>query len=471
MDSEDLIMSGMDHIASLKRSESRPPAWNLWLGQPAPRYTSFPPATAFHEGVTAHDYAVAIAALTGQEPASLYIHIPFCRELCLYCGCHTSVTHRNERITHYLAALHREMKRLAGLLPVPQQISQIHLGGGTPNILTDRAFKELFAALNSSFDLRTCREIAIELDPRHVSAAQIQTLVDCGVTRVSLGIQDFDGDVQQAIHREQPVALIEQIVGDLKTAGITRINFDLMYGLPRQTPASMEAMAKQVCRLAPDRLALFSYAHLPHIKKHQKALEAYGLPDDVMLLALEGTARDLFESAGYRAIGMDHFAKPHDSLFKALEESRLHRNFQGYTDDPAKTLMGLGTSAISRTPEGYFQNEREEMAYRELVQKGGLATRRGVPLTKEDMLRGDIIETLMCYMTCDLEALCRRHNYPLSGLAAEREALKPFDDAGIIVLDGPVVRLNIPHRMAIRVVAQIFDTTACALPAAASRAA
>jgi oxygen-independent coproporphyrinogen III oxidase len=460
-----------EHAAAMKRAGPGTSGHDLWLGKSAPRYTSYPPAPVFHEGITAHDYAVAFAAIPADEPVSLYLHIPFCRELCLYCGCHTSVTHRNERVTHYLAAVHREVKLMSGLSDKPRRISHLHLGGGTPNILTDRHLKELFAALHRAFDMSHCEEIAVELDPRHVSPSQIKTLAACGVTRVSLGVQDFQPEVQKAINREQPFAIIETVCRDLREAGIRRINFDLIYGLPLQTAASLEDTAKQVCALAPDRVALFSYAHVPQIKKHQKALEVYGLPDHFMLLAMESAARDVFIAAGYQEIGMDHFAKPEDRLAKASKGKKLRRNFQGYTDDAARALLGIGASSISRMHDGFFQNEREELPYRDMIQKGCLATVRGVHLDAEDTLRGALIEELMCYLECDVEAVCRRNNYPVAGLASELESLKPFEESGVLAREGARVRLTTPHRMAIRVIAQVFDRYSNIRPAAASRAA
>ena len=465
------LSSASEHVAAIIQSGKATAGDDLWLGKPVPRYTSYPPATLFHEGITTHDYAVAVAAIPANEPISLYIHIPFCRELCLYCGCNTNVTHRNERITHYLAAVRREMTLLAGLSSQPRRINHLHLGGGTPNILSERHLKDLFAALQRAFNFSDCREIAVELDPRHVTPAQVKTLAACGVTRVSLGVQDFKPEVQKAINREQPYKMVEKACHDLRTAGIQHINFDLIYGLPFQTPATMAATAEQVRPLAPDRISLFSYAHVPQIKKHQKALEVYGLPDKYTLLAMESSARDVFCAAGYQAIGMDHFAKPDDSLAKALLEKRLRRNFQGYTDDTAHVLLGLGASSISRTSEGSFQNEREEMPYREIVEKNNLATVRGIHLSREDFLRGALIEELMCNLACDVEDLCRRMNYPVTGLASELEALKPFEKAGLVKREGTRLQLITPYRMAIRVIAQVFDEASKDLNTAASRAA
>lgn len=429
----------------------------LWLGVPAPRYTSYPPATAFHDSVVVFDYEDILAALPADEEVSLYLHIPFCRDLCLFCACNTNITRRDERVLNYLDCLQREMEMLSGLTGKPRRVSRLHLGGGTPNILMDDSFKELFSALNHFFDLRACREIAVELDPRLVTKSQAKTLASCGVTRVSLGVQDFNPAVQKIIHREQPFDRIEQACRLLRDAGVRHINFDMMYGLPRQTPASMAQSARQAASLRPDRIALFSYAHVPQIKKHQEALEAYGLPDPKTAVTMEWQARQVLVEAGYEEIGMDHFALPGDSLAKAAAKKHLRRNFQGYTDDKTAVLLGLGASAISRTAYGYFQNERDVTSYQKLVESRELAVVRGHRLNGADRLRAALIEELMCTMACDLEALCQKHHFALGSLVREFETLKPFIKAGIVVKDNFLIQLATPHRAAIRVICRIFD--------------
>lgn len=432
-------------------------ATDLWLGKPVPRYTSYPPAPAFHGGVGAGDYAASVRRLPPDEAVSLYIHVPFCRELCLYCGCHTSVTNRPERVSDYLRHIEREAATLAALSDVPRPVSHLHFGGGTPNIMTPEDMASLFAALRRSFDFSACREIAMELDPRTVTREHVAALAACGVTRVSLGVQDFQDDVQRIVNREQPYEQVATLCGWLREAGISRINFDLMYGLPLQTPATVAETARQVCGLGPQRMALFSYAHVPQIKPHQQPLEAYGLPDKQTLLAMDDAARAVFADAGYVAIGMDHFARPEDPLAQAMREGRLHRNFQGYTDDTASTLLGLGASSISQTPDGFFQNEKETRAWQAKVAAGELATVRGILTTPEDRLRAAVIENLMCHFTVDLAALCRQHGFAEDVFAADSGTLRPYAEGGIIALEGSKITLTTPHRMAIRVIAYAFD--------------
>jgi len=443
----------------------------LWLGKPAPRYTSYPPATAFHDGVMVYDYEDAIVALPADEAVSLYLHIPFCRDLCLYCGCNTTITHRDERVTSYLGSLQNEMEMISGLSEKPRRIIRLHLGGGTPNILMDASFKELFESIHQYFDLSACEEVAIELDPRQISKKQARTLAQCGITRTSLGVQDFNPAVQKIIHREQPIDLIKESVQNLRDNGIRHINFDLMYGLPRQTPDTMAETTRQAIAMKPERIALFSYAHVPQIKKHQEALEAYGLPDPQTSVAMEWKARLELTEARYVEVGMDHFALPQDRLVKALQDGKLHRNFQGYTDDTSTVLLGLGASSISRIKNSYFQNERDIGAYQNLIQSRELAVVRGHRMNAEDRLRAAIIEDLMCYMSCDLEEVCRKHHYSLGTLAREFDSLKPFIKAGLVIHQEHFIQLATPHRMAARVIAQIFDRYASREATVSSRAA
>lgn len=430
--------------------------FDLWLGQPAPRYTSYPPAPFFSADVAARDYAKSLSGLGAGDLVSLYVHIPFCRSLCLYCGCNTLVTQRTERVQDYLTSLKREIQKIAALTG-KRRVDSLHFGGGTPNLLGSEAMRELFACLGEHFDLSSAREIAMELDPRVVGAEQAQLLADCGVTRVSLGAQDFNPEVQEIVHRHQPYEMVAQVCDWMRKAGITRINFDLMYGLPKQTPESITQTAKQVCTLSPDRIALFSYAHVPQIKKHQLALEEYGLPDVYARLELDSAVREVLSGAGYHAIGIDHFAKDNDPLTLAQREGRLHRSFQGYTDDESQTLIGLGCSSISQTADGYFQSEHDERAYQSVVAAGKLPTRRGFLLSPEDRLRRAIIEQLMCQLTCDVAAVCKQHNFPIEKLAAAFERLKPYEAAGLIARKAHTIILTTPYRMAIRVICKAFD--------------
>jgi oxygen-independent coproporphyrinogen-3 oxidase len=318
----------------------------------------------------------------------------------------------------------------------------------------------LFDIMAAEFDLSACREIAVEMDPRTTDAAQIRALAGLGVNRVSLGVQDFNEEVQKLVHRIQPFSMVEKTCADLRASGIDNINFDLMYGLPLQTPDSVAQTARDVCRLQPQRVALFSYAHVPQMKSHQRALEEAGLPDKYARLNMDQAARDVLTAAGYSEIGMDHFARSEDDLAIALSQRGVHRNFQGYTTDANPVLVALGASAISRLGDGYFQNERVATVYQDMIAAGSPPTVRGLRFSREDRVRADIIEELMCYMDCDVAAICNRHGYRLGALSASIAALEEMEQVGLIVRDGYKLRLQAAHRMAVRVVCQAFDTYA-----------
>ena len=429
----------------------------LWLGKPAPRYTSYPPAPFFNTGITSTDYIQSLSSLQPDDFLSIYIHIPFCRSLCLYCGCNTTITHRTERIQGYLALLKKEIGLVAAYTG-RRQVGHLHFGGGTPNILSNQDIHALINHLRESFDLGSVNEIAMELDPRVVTRDQIKNLAICGVTRISLGIQDFDPEVQAIVHRHQPHEMVEEVCGWLRDAEIHHINFDLMYGLPKQTPETVADMVNRACRLKPDRIALFSYAHVPQMKKHQKVLESFGLPDVYQRIAMDQIGRSILLGEGYHAIGIDHFARAEDNLIQAWCNGKVHRNFQGYTEDNAGALLGFGASSISQTHDGYFQNEFDEDSYEQKLKASELPIRRGFILSPEDRLRRAIIEQLMCTLSCDIGAVCGEYGYRYEDLAEEIAQLKPFEDAGIIMRRGRTVCLASPHRMAVRVICRIFDS-------------
>jgi len=430
----------------------------LWLGKAVPRYTSYPPATAFQDGLTAHHYRSLLEALAPEEPVSLYLHLPYCRSLCLYCGCNTEPTQRHDRIESYLTHVLREIKTLAETAPRARRVSQIHFGGGSPNIMSEKDMGLVVGTLMRHFAIADDAEIAMELDPRLVTRAQARTLALLGITRVSLGVQDFDPDVQKAIGRVQPFAVVEAACSHLRAEGIRKINLDLMYGLPLQSPPSLAQTALQALALRPDRIALFSYAHVPQAKKHQKVLEKYILPGPYAALAQENAARAVLREAGMVEIGMDHFARATDSLTRALENGRLRRSFQGYTDDRAH-LLGVGASAISSLGHGFAQNARATEDYEARVQNDGLGTARGLRITGQDALRAEIIEKLMCFMKVNLETVCRAHNYSLAVLSSSLEALEPYVREGLVRREGYAIALATPQRMAARVIASLFDAS------------
>ncbi len=458
-ESEDIVSDEafFDPFAGLLGQSS--PSDKLWLGKAAPRYTSYPPATAFKEDLSAENYRSVLEALSPEEPISLYVHIPFCQKLCLYCGCHTSPTQQHDHVDDYLHTVHHELEHLATLSPRSRRISHLHFGGGSPNIMSEKDIGLMIGALARRFDLSNTHEMAMELDPRLITKAQARILGMAGITRVSLGIQDFDEDVQNAIGRVHSFEQIAESCYLLREAGIEKINFDLMYGLPKQSPTSVAKTARLAANLTPDRISVFSYAHMPHIKKHQKALEQFILPGPHAALAMESAARTILREDGFIEIGMDHFARPSDTLTKAKKKGTLRRNFQGYTDDTAGTLLGVGASSITKSTDLYFQNACDVDDYRQRIAQHGLATTRGLTLNSEDKFRGEIIQELMCNLSVNLEKICTKNNFSVSSLAEPLEALKPFEKAGLIKRDGYKITLTTPRRMAVRVIASVFDTT------------
>jgi oxygen-independent coproporphyrinogen-3 oxidase len=419
-----------------------------------PRYTSYPTAAQFTDAVGAGDAEAWLRTADTRRAASLYVHVPFCRRLCRYCGCNTEITSRAAPITRYLAALHREIDLVAQCLPGRLSISHLHFGGGTPSILPAPDFTDLMAHLRARFDLRPDADVAIEIDPRGLDEPRIAAYRACGVNRVSLGIQDLDADVQHAIDRIQPLDLVAAKIAALRAAGLTRIAMDLIYGLPRQSVGTMTRTVTDVVALAPDRVALFGYAHVPWMKPHQRLLEPTGLPDIGERLALSDAATTALRAAGYAAVGIDHFARPDDPLALAARAGTLRRNFQGYTTDDAPTLIGIGASAIGSFAGGHVQNATRTDRWADAIAAGRLATSRGVRLEALDRRRGRIIECLMCNFAVDLAADVDE-DPALSGIL---EGLEDLVDARIVERHDTSLFIPADARPFARIVAARFDS-------------
>lgn len=396
-----------------------------YAARPAPRYTSYPTAPHFSTGVDAGVYRQWLSELTPDQSLSLYLHVPYCRSLCAYCGCHTLAVRREEPLQTYTDVLQQEIALIAGLTPA-KRVHHIHWGGGTPSVVGSTRLLKLYAALNAHFDLSQMNEHAIELDPRFVDAELIETLKAMNITRVSLGVQDLNSHVQEAIGRVQPFEQVARTVEMVHSAGIDAINMDLIYGLPLQTTADVVHTVTQVLTLAPSRLAVFGYAHVPWFKSRQKLIQDPHLPDAAERLEQAATLRALILDAGYRAIGLDHFARPEDPMSLAAATGTLRRNFQGYTTDAADALVGLGASSISQLPQGYAQNAPELPAYMAAITAGAPATKRGHGFCGEDPERAHLIEALMCQGAVDISAttidlapvLARLAPYLADGLCA-----------------------------------------------------
>jgi oxygen-independent coproporphyrinogen-3 oxidase len=408
----------------------------------APRYTSYPTAAQFTPAVGPETYEAWLRALPLDQPVSLYAHIPFCARLCWYCGCNTRVIHRGETIHDYVALLAREIGLVAERLPGRARAGAIHLGGGTPNMLSPDELAVLFAALREAFEVEPGAEIAAELDPAQLTAEWARAAAAHGLNRASLGVQDLSPQVQAAVNRHEPFEVVRRAAGFLREAGVEALNLDLMYGLPRQTEHDVLTTLDRVLTLKPARIALFGYAHVPWMKPHQKLIDEAELPDGGERLIQSQAAAERLMAEGYVAVGMDHFALADDPMALALAEGALRRNFQGYTTDAAGTLLGFGASAIGRLPQGLAQNQTAEVAWRAAIGEGRLATARGVAVTEEDRFRGEVIERLMCDLAVDLDAVAVRHGRRPSDLTEAVVGLAPLEADGVIRRRGHQIEIT-----------------------------
>lgn len=422
-----------------------------------PRYTSYPTAPHFSRTISQQTYRQWLASIPQQQTVSLYLHVPFCRSMCWYCGCNTTIARRNEPIAEYLAALRREIDMVASHVARPLRINHIHFGGGTPTIVTPSQFAELMNILRQKFTLLPDAEVAVEIDPRTLTREMILELGASGVTRASLGVQSFDPAVQQAINRIQSFKDTAAATEQLRAAGVRGINFDLIYGLPHQTVASCFDTVRKCLWLRPDRLSVFGYAHVPTFKKHQRKIDEAALPDGANRHLQANMIAYSLTAAGYRQIGLDHFAFPRDSLATAQAAGSLHRNFQGYTTDTSDVLIGFGASAIGRLNQGYVQNDAATQSYCTQIGRGDLATEKGYALTADDRLRADIIERIMCDFRVDLQQVCTRHGTTPAATLQSATRLHRLTADGVVSLDGAVLLVRDDARHLVRSVASAFD--------------
>lgn len=422
-----------------------------------PRYTSYPPATQFHSGVGESVYRDWLGAIGLQDTLSLYVHIPFCQTLCWYCGCHTSVPNSNERVLNYVETLKLEIARVGACVSSSAKVVQVHFGGGTPNFLPPKILAAIIETLMEQFNFDPGAEISVEADPRSLSKEHISTLAGYARVRVSLGVQDVSPDVQKLINRIQPFEEVQGVVEQLRAAGVEGINMDLMYGLPGQSVAHVRKSASMCAALEPDRFAVFGYAHVPWFKKHQRAIDESRLAGGQERLDQAEAARATLIGFGYAPIGIDHFAKPGDSLFKAHGEGRLRRNFQGYTVDPASALIGFGASSIGSFQAGYIQNEPHLGKYRDALKSGGLPVARGVVVSQSERRARAVIERLMCNYEVDLQQVADEENCEISVFLPAISNLEPLCSDGIVEVELPVVRATPKGRPYIRNIAACFD--------------
>ncbi len=420
-----------------------------------PRYTSYPTAAEFTGAVGAVEQGAAIDAIAPGTPVSLYLHIPYCHEICWYCGCNTGAVGRSGRLDAYRAAIESEIAIVSARLR--GRVTAVHFGGGSPNALSPTAFSELCTMLRDRFDIADDAEWAAEIDPRHFGDAHADAFAAAGIGRLSVGAQTFAPRVQAAIGRIQPFAQVAGAIAAARAAGISRINLDLMYGLPGQSMDDIAATVAAARRLAPDRIAMFGYAHMPSLLPRQRMIDGAALPHPAARFWQRALAHDLWVEAGYAAIGFDHFARSGDSLAVAARAGKLRRNFQGFTDDSATTLVGLGTSAISQFDGLIVQNEKHAGRYRMAVLNGGFAGVRGVARTGIDAAAGAVIERLLCDGRVDAAAIAREHGLAADALCHDPHGLTQLADAGLIDLDGwriTVTGTGVPYA---RLAAATFD--------------
>ena len=426
--------------------------------RPGPRYTSYPTAPVWRDDFGPADlegvYAQAEAA---QTPVSLYMHLPFCESLCLFCACNVVITKDHSAAPPYLATLKREIEHVSHYVSRARQVVQFHWGGGTPTYLTPAQMEDLFGYAAERFSFAPDAEIGIEVDPRVTSEAHLEALRRLGFNRLSLGIQDFDPEVQEAVHRVQPFEMTRDLIARARSLGFQSINVDLIYGLPYQTADRFGHTVQQVLTFAPDRVALFSYAHVPWLRKQQGAL-AMNLPEGMEKFRIFRTGLENFLGAGYQYIGMDHFAKPDDELAVAQRDRTLHRNFQGYTTKAGADLYGMGVSAISGIGNSYAQNYRELPRYSEAVERRGIATMRGYRLSNDDRLRRALISRLLCHAVIHKNEIAREFEVQFDDyFAPELARLEPFVEDRLVEIQKDEIRVTMLGRIFIRNVALLFD--------------
>jgi oxygen-independent coproporphyrinogen-3 oxidase len=423
-----------------------------------PRYTSYPPANHFLDGVGQRHQQEWLHSVENGSEVSLYIHIPFCKRLCWFCASRTQGAKTLRPVDAYVAILRQEVRAVRDKLPADIRMSRLHLGGGTPTILSPETMTGLLREVFDAFTRSPDFEFSVEIDPTEAAAPLLATLIDFGLSRASLGVQDFAPEVQAAIGRQQTLEQTKDVIGFLRAGSVDSISLDVLYGLPHQTADSFAQTLDHVIGLGPDRLALYGYAHVPWMSKRQVMINEGDLPDSLSRLALSDRAHDVFTQNGYLPIGMDHFARPGDSLVQAAREGRLHRSFEGYTDDQNATLLGFGASAVSKFRQGYTQNAPATLAYEERIEASGFASHKGHQMCGDDLLMARIIEDLLCRFSFDektLKVAFPRHQAFLHGIAVT--LMQKFSDVFFISSSG--LQLHHDAYPLVRVIAGFIDSS------------
>jgi oxygen-independent coproporphyrinogen III oxidase len=432
--------------------------------KPGPRYTSYPPATFFHDGVDSECYRQMLWKSNKHRPEniSLYIHIPFCRQLCHFCGCNTTCFPANDIIDQYIEALINEIVAISVRIDTTRPLTQVHWGGGTPNSIDLKHVQRVMKTIFEIYKPTSKAEIAMECNPAYLELEDIDQLAAMGFNRLSLGIQDFNKEVLKLVNRKPSKHPVEELIKRMKANNMAGVNMDLIYGLPGQTAESFKATIAKAIAIAPDRLVTFSYAHVPWVKAAQKTLEEYGLPSTDEKLAMFEVAYNQLTANGYISIGMDHYARPKDELAKALKSKRLHRNFQGYcTLETTGQVYGFGATAISQLQGGYYQNHKDTGQYIQSIRENGFATQKGYELTLVDLIRRTVINEIMCNGYLDLDLIANSFHIETEKLKEitgyTPKKLKPYLDDGLVKIDNNKIRLLENGFLVVRNIAMEFD--------------
>lgn len=421
-----------------------------------PRYTSYPTAPHFSPAIGPTDFANWISAISPGSRISLYVHVPFCRRLCWFCACRTQGTQSDEPVRAYLETLKAELAMLGAALPRGVTLSRLHWGGGTPTLLKPEMMQELAESIFAVAPLSDEAEFSVEIDPNEIDAARLDVLAAAGMNRASIGVQDFDDEIQNIIGRIQGYEVTRKAVDMIRERGVQSLNADILFGLPHQSKARITETVQKLLSFNPDRVALYGYAHVPWMAKRQQLIPSDALPTPQERLDLFETARRLFMWDGYDEIGIDHFARPEDGLSRALRAGKLRRNFQGYTDDPADVLIGVGASSISRFPQGYAQNAPATSAYTAAIRDGRFSVARGHAFKGEDLMRSRMIEALMCDFRIDADEITGSFGIPKAELMARLQAVAAEFD-GLIKVTDAGLDIPVDARPLTRMIARAFD--------------
>ncbi len=427
--------------------------------KPGPRYTSYPTAPEFHKRFTCKDYEKILSNQDKSRPLSLYFHLPFCRSACYFCGCNVVFTSKNEKKERYIGYLEKEIDILSKYLDTSRDVLQLHFGGGTPTFFDDVQLERIIKLIRSKFvNFRSDAEISCEIDPRFLTQKQLDVLVSNGFNRISYGVQDFDENIQKVIHRIQPYEVTQNAVNMARAAGIKSINMDLIYGFPTQTLESFKKTLDTALTLDADRFAIFNYAHVPWMKKTMRKFDETTLPSPKEKLDILKYTISFFEKNGYKMIGMDHFAKPEDELFLAIEKGELHRNFQGYTTKGGADLVGIGLTSIGEGEGHYVQNEKDMKTYEKALDSGVLPVSRGIVLSEDDKLRKSVIMELMSNFKLDIKRVQKDFNIDFFYYFADAiENLREFEKEGLLTLSKESLKVSQTGTLLIRNISMPFD--------------